>query len=71
MSTIDGRDYKNRTLIWFLLDSAIKSEEHLRVISLYRDFQTAIDDTATESYRKKIVSSIDAAESTVVYNHKK
>jgi hypothetical protein len=54
-------DFSNETLVWFLLSQAMNAGEHVRVVALYRYFQKIIDRKATETHKRRIVASIDAA----------
>lgn len=59
----NSRDFENRQLVWFLLDNAIRTREHVRVVAVYSNFQSIIDETATPKYRAEVVASIEAAKS--------
>ena len=62
VSDANSTDYRNRALLWHLLDLAIQEDEHLRVVTLYHYFQDIFDEDITDFYKEKVVQSIDAAE---------
>jgi len=55
-------EYEDEVLVWYLLVEALNSDEHLRVVTVYRNFQSLIEKKVTDPHRKKIVHSIDMAE---------
>ena len=58
----DSGDFKNQTLIWFLLDDALRTQEHVRALTVFRDFQSIIESTWSQKYKDWINESINAAE---------
>ena len=55
-------DYKNPTLVWFLLDNALRTDEHVRALAVFRDFQSLIESTWSQSIKDRVTRALNEAE---------
>jgi len=55
-------DFENPTLVWFLLDNALRTQEHIRALAVFRDFQSLIESTWSQRYKDLVSKSLEEAE---------
>ena len=55
-------DFENPMLVWFLLDNALRTKEHIRALAVFRDFQSLIESTWSQRYKDLVSESLEEAE---------
>lgn len=56
-------DFEDKLLVWYLLDDAIRDEEHVRVVAVYENFREVIENDLSHKRNAQIAESIERASS--------